>query len=154
MCNDIYLCYTKDMNTSCKNYHKLSQDGYGIIWNNQRRNWDRAHRRIWEYYNGAIPKGLMVRHLCHNRACVNIQHLALGTMKDNRQDDILAGKDWFRGEKNGNAKLSDNDIDEILAMRDQPRKYGDKLVEKICAKYHIHKTTVHRIWNQNYRSKK
>lgn len=139
------------MKTPCINWHKLAKDGYGIVWNNKRCNWDRAHRRIWEDHNGAIPQGLIIRHLCHNRACVNIEHLAIGTAKDNRQDDIDAGKDWFRGEKNNQCIHRDKIIDEIYQLRDIPRKYGDKFVENICAKYQMNKSTVHRIWNGGYR---
>lgn len=141
------------MNTPCINHTKLAADGYGIIWNNKRRNWDLAHRRIWQEHNGPIPQGLMIRHLCHNRSCVNIDHLALGTMKDNRQDDIDAGKDWFRGEKNNMCIHSDAIIEEIRNLKPQGKPpYG--YVRDLAKKYSMAKSTIHRIWKGNYRSKK
>jgi hypothetical protein len=42
-----------------------------------------CHRMIWEYYNGVIPKGKEIDHLCRNRGCVNIKHLDLVTRKEN-----------------------------------------------------------------------
>lgn len=29
----------------------------------------------------------VVRHRCHNRLCINPEHLALGTQADNKRDD-------------------------------------------------------------------
>ena len=45
-----------------------------------------AHRVAWEEVHGPIPDGLVVRHKCDNRACINVDHLELGTHKDNRHD--------------------------------------------------------------------
>ena len=32
------------------------------------------HRWIWEYHNGEIPNGMVINHLCNNRACFEITH--------------------------------------------------------------------------------
>lgn len=34
-----------------------------------------AHRWAWEFWNGPIPAGLQVDHLCFNKGCVNPAHL-------------------------------------------------------------------------------
>jgi hypothetical protein len=61
--------------------------------------------------NGEIPKGGMVRHKCHNRACCNPAHLELGEAQDNVQDM------WDReeGAPKGNAKLTESQVLKIRA---------------------------------------
>jgi hypothetical protein len=49
-------------------------------------------RKMWLKHKGAIPKGLWVLHHCDNNRCVNLDHLYLGTPKDNLQDAIIRGR--------------------------------------------------------------
>lgn len=68
--------------------------GYGRIHSNQY-----AHRVSWELHNGSIPKGLYVLHECDNPPCVNLNHLWLGTQKQNIQDRDKKGRGFFGSEE-------------------------------------------------------
>jgi hypothetical protein len=46
-----------------------------------------AHRLSYFLFNGNLTPGLMVRHICHNKICVNPDHLKQGTAKDNSDDN-------------------------------------------------------------------
>ena len=62
----------------------------------------------------------MVRHTCDNPACVNPEHLLLGTMKDNTQDMMTRGRNRYKeqkGEQIGNHKLSEEDVRAIRASK-------------------------------------
>ena len=44
------------------------------------------HRYSYELVHGPIPKGMQIDHVCHNRACVNPNHLRLATNKQNNEN--------------------------------------------------------------------
>lgn len=62
----------------------LGSHGYGNAWDG--RTVTVAHRLAWILANGAIPDGLTVDHVCHNRRCCNPSHLRLLSNVENATD--------------------------------------------------------------------
>jgi hypothetical protein len=89
---------------------QISNYGYGIARLNNKP--IRAHRLAYIETYGEIPKGLLVRHRCDNRACVNPEHLELGTNKDN-SEDMVQRQRQAAGSKHGMHKLTERDIQYI-----------------------------------------
>src|SRR5262245_14623182 len=49
-------------------------------------------RIVWYLNNGRIPKGKFVCHSCDNPLCANIDHLWLGTNRENQLDSVQKGR--------------------------------------------------------------
>lgn len=92
-----------------------------------------AHRAAYELEFGPIPEGLFVRHRCDNRKCVNPSHLFLGTNEENTQDRHQKGRNAI-GEANGNAKLAEEDVRQIMA--------SELSCTEAASVYGVNKTTI------------
>lgn len=76
-----------DKSDNCWIWIASLRNGYGAI--NPGRHSSTplyAHRVSYEWANGPIPEGMQVDHACHNRACVNPDHLRLATNKQNTEN--------------------------------------------------------------------
>lgn len=51
-----------------------------------------VHRLVWTLHHGPIPPGLVVMHGCDNPACVDLDHLLLGTQRANVLDRERKGR--------------------------------------------------------------
>ena len=72
-----------------------------------------AHRVAWELAYGPIPSGLFVCHHCDHGLCVRPDHLFLGTSRQNVRDMMAKGRDQFTGERQHQAKLTEELVREI-----------------------------------------
>jgi hypothetical protein len=52
------------------------------------------HRLSYEIHKGPIPEGMHILHECDNRKCWNPAHLWVGTISDNKQDEIAKGRNY------------------------------------------------------------
>lgn len=75
------------------------------------------HRLAYADAHGPIPDGMLVRHKCDNPACFNVNHLELGTQRDNMQDASKRGRinktKMARGEDQGLSVLTEDLVREI-----------------------------------------
>ena len=122
--------------------------GYGKL-NNGSHSWVLAHRFAWEQKHGAIADKEYILHNCDNPSCVNVNHLYLGSHKDNAQDRESRNRgNHVNGTKHGRSKLFASQIYEIRDVYDTG-KYSFRQLGKI---YGIDGKTVadiidHKIWS-------
>lgn len=93
-----------------------------------------AHRFSWELVNGPVPDGQCVLHRCDVPACVNPDHLFLGTRVDNMHDMWAKGRGSkpprLVGARHHQAKLTEADVAAIRRSpapdRETAEAYGVK----------------------------
>lgn len=74
------------------------------------------HRLSYELWVGPIPDGLVIRHKCDNRPCLNPEHLETGTRADNTRDMYERGRQrHLVGEGVASSKLTEQDVLSIRA---------------------------------------
>jgi len=120
----------------------LLENGYGVFYNLKKN--IRAHRFIYECYNGPIPeydeyhKRMCICHKCNNRSCVNPLHLKIGTNQQNSDDMVNAGRQ-ARGSTHGNSIFEDTDIIDILTDIYNNKYFN---VDEISKKYSVDRRTI------------
>lgn len=82
------------------------KDGYGQIRGR------RPHRVSYELAYGEIPEGFMVLHSCNNPACINPEHLRVGTHLDNMADR-MKNEQYKTNEEHPMVKYSNAIVEEI-----------------------------------------
>ncbi len=98
----------KKSDDECWEWIGAKSNGYGDFWNGKRI---KAHQYSWILHKGEIPKGMLICHHCDNPACVNPNHLFLGTVRDNLIDMVNKGRGNFNyGEKYPKHKLNTEDV--------------------------------------------
>ena len=113
-------------------------DGYGAMRLGGKE--QGAHRVAWKLFRGEIAPGMQVCHKCDVRACVNPDHLFLGTPAENAQDMTAKGR-GRRGEKHGSSKLTATQVSRIKAMLEEDRMY----MSEIAREFGVSQTTIRAI---------
>jgi HNH endonuclease len=84
-----------------------------------------AHRPAWIARHGRIPPGLQVCHRCDTPACINPDHLFLGTPRENMADKV---EKMARRTKE-NAKQKPSKVPDLLRFE----LWGQEIVTKVLA---------------------
>lgn len=97
-----------------------------------------AHKKAYTLAKGSIPAGMVIRHLCHNKCCINPDHLVVGTQQQNIDDKVAAGRQ-AKGSDVGGSKLTDADVLTIRSLA------GTMSQRAIARKFNITQANVSRI---------
>ncbi len=100
---NINICWEMDLKDGYDGYTRFSLKNRSY----------RAHRISFQIHKGSIPNGFLVRHLCHNKRCVNPNHLDIGTYQDNVNDTVNDNLQ-LKGSQISQSKLTEDNVREIL----------------------------------------
>ena len=129
--------------TGCWEWVGTKRNGYGRTTTGSRTDGTRksisAHRLSYLLFKGDIPPGHEICHKCDNPCCINPDHLFAGTRQDNVNDREQKGRNVVpRGEVNGRAKLTDNDVSAARAER----ATNGTSFQLLANKYNVGKKTI------------
>ena len=96
----------------------------------------KAHRFAWILEHGSIPSGMCILHKCDVPQCVNVNHLYVGTKKDNTIDRELRGR-------HPKTKVS---VGDVIAIRSW-HKSGNVMMKDIAHYYNVSPATITYILN-------
>jgi HNH endonuclease len=107
-----------DHATECWVYTGTLHNGYGSVYY-EGQAW-KVHRLAWTLANGPVPEGLVLDHLCRNRACCNPDHLEPVTSLENTRRSPIHHGAKVRC-KQGHAFTAENTG--INRHKDETRRY-------------------------------
>lgn len=120
----------------CLEWPKGRSRGYGQVCTGHCKV-EKAHRVMCEIVHGAPPApGLEAAHSCHNKGCVNPDHLSWETRPDNQNQSVKVGR-YYRDGRNG--RLNREKAAQIRALKDELSQ------DKIAAQFGVTHSTVAKI---------
>lgn len=124
----------EEKSSGCIECISHSKDDYGYTRIRYNGKHERLFRVIYEMKNGKIPQGMVIRHKCDNPACCNIEHLEIGTWKDNVADMISRGRSKInaprpssQGSKNKASKLNEEQVKDIYLSNFSHNKLAENM---------------------------
>jgi|SRR5665213_1695831 len=129
----LLLHSVEDPETGCRIWiGTKDQKGYGHFRVGGRKGYvTKAHRAVYEHKYGKLPTEVFVRHMCHNPACINIEHLLPGSHQDNMDDMVNAGRQSkLKGEQHGGATITDETVRAIKRLHNEGFSYSQ--IAGIC----------------------
>lgn len=112
----------------------INANGYGMRWCKHSKRMMNAHRALWIETHGPIPDHLDVMHACDNRACVNLDHLSVGTRSENLRQMAERKRRRWDGIHSPGHKLTEEQVADI---RSDPRSH-----RVIGRDYGLHHSTI------------
>lgn len=118
--------------------------GYGQIWDVAIGRATTAHRVSWELHCGPVPAGMFVCHRCDTPACVNPDHLFLGTAAENNADRDAKGRARGNEHRRGqrpynprNCRLSPSAAAEVILLH-----FLGMSLRRIARRMGVHRNTI------------
>ncbi len=121
-------------------YHYIG--GHGSINAKNHNGFAWAHRFSYFIHKGDFDRTKLICHTCDNPACVNPDHLYIGTTKTNSDDKVSRNRQ-MRGEKYPLSKLKESDIISIRSLNNSGIQQKD-----ICKEFGLSSAMVSLIVNR------
>ena len=133
--NDLWII---DEETGCWIWQRAKARGYGRLQINNKHVY--AHRLMYENHVGPLGNGMSVCHACDTPACVNPEHLWLGTQKENIRDCVSKGRMPRHGELSNRGFLTE---DNVRAIREHVK--GGRTQASVAIEYGVTNSHVSKI---------
>jgi hypothetical protein len=120
------MTYVIDETTGCHVWRgRCSEKGYALV--SVRGVAVRVTRLLWKLLKGPIPAGRLLCHKCDNPPCINLDHLYVGTPKQNTQDAVARDRlHRPSGTANPSAQLTEDQVLDIYLTKDAPSSAADR----------------------------